>query len=149
MMEERLTISCEFLGRLLLGSLFVLQAVSKLTDYSGTATYMSAYGVPGQLLPAVIAFEFGAGMLVAIGWFTRAAAFGLSVFCIAAAIIFHAKFSDGSQVLQFEKDLALAGAFLVLWARGAARLSLDALLTRSRRHPGPDLVEDRSGPGGA
>jgi putative oxidoreductase len=78
------------------------------------------------LLPAAIALEAIAGLLVLVGLFTRCAAIALAVFCIFTAAVFHNKFSDINQVLHFEKDLAIAGGFLVLAAFGPGGLSLDA-----------------------
>jgi len=49
--------SAELVGRILLASLFLLSGVSKLGAYGATAAYMSSAGVPGALLPAVIAVE--------------------------------------------------------------------------------------------
>ncbi|HXE85515.1 MAG TPA: DoxX family protein, partial [Hyphomicrobiaceae bacterium] len=72
-------------GRLLLASLFILEGWSKIRGYEAAAAYMDRYGVPGLLLPAVIALELGGGLMMAVGWRTRLAAFVLAVFCIAAA----------------------------------------------------------------
>ena len=48
----------ELLGRILLGHIFLLAGVSKLGEaYAGTAGYMESMGVPGGLLPVVIALE--------------------------------------------------------------------------------------------
>lgn len=123
----------ELTGRALLGLLFVLEGFSKISEYDGAGRYMTAFGLPSQLLPAAIAVELGAGLLVMIGWRTRLAAIGLALFCVVVAVVFHTKFGDRNQLIHFEKDLALAGAFLVLWARGAGALSLDA--QRARRRP--------------
>ena len=91
---------------------------------------MAAYGVPPKLLPFAIATELGCGTLIVLGWQTRRAALALSGFCLIAAAIFHTKFSDTNQTLHFAKDIALAGAFLVVAGRGAGRFSLDARLRR-------------------
>ncbi len=120
----------ELTGRALLGLLFVAEAFSKLSAYDLAARYTTAYGMPAQLLPAAIALELGAGLLVIVGWHTRIAAAALAVFCVVVALIFHTKFSDLNQLIHFKKDLALAGAFLVVWARGAGAYSLDALRAR-------------------
>ncbi|MCA8896956.1 MAG: DoxX family membrane protein, partial [Amphiplicatus sp.] len=45
------------LGRAMLGSLFLISGVSKIGGYAATQGYMEAMGVPGALLPAVIALE--------------------------------------------------------------------------------------------
>lgn len=133
MKEQALRNFGEFSGRLLMGLLFVLEACAKLGAYNGAASYMAAFGMPSQLLPAAIAFELIAGVLVIVGWHMRMAALGLAAFCVAVAVIFHTGFSDRNQVLHFEKDLALGGAFLVIWARSKAAFSLDTLFARSRR----------------
>ena len=112
-------------GRLLLAALFILEGWSKLRGYDAAVAYMDRYGVPGVLLPAVIALELGAGLMIALGWRTRLAAFALAGFCIAAAVLFHNQLSDRDQLLHFEKDLALAGGLLVLAVAGAGRWSVD------------------------
>ena len=47
------------------------------------------------------------------------------------AFVFHTKFSDHNQLLHFEKDLALAGALLALFARGAGHYAVDSLRRKS------------------
>jgi putative oxidoreductase len=116
-------------GRLLLAALFILEGWSKIRGYEAAADYMDRYGVPGVLLPAVIALELGAGVMLAVGWRTRLAALALSGFCIAAAVLFHNQLFDRGHLLHFEKDLAIAGGLLVLAVAGAGRWSLDGLLS--------------------
>lgn len=114
-------------GRLLLAATFLHEAWSKLTGYSGALAYMQAFGVPGELLPLAIAVELGCGALIVFGYYTRAAALVLALFCVATAVLFHTKLGDRNQLLHFEKDLAIAGGLLVLFARGAGAWALDAL----------------------
>jgi putative oxidoreductase len=116
-------------GRLLLAALFILEGWSKIRGYEAAAAYMDRYGVPGVLLPAVIALEVGAGLMIALGWQTRIAALALAGFCVAAAALFHNQLSDRYQLLHFEKDLAIAGGLLVLAVAGAGRWSLDGALS--------------------
>jgi putative oxidoreductase len=88
---------------------------------------MQAFGVPGQLLPLAIAVELGGGLLILVGYQTRLAALLLAGFCVATAVLFHTKLGDRNQLLHFEKDLAIAGGFLVLFARGGGAWALDAI----------------------
>ena len=127
------------LGRLLIAALFLHEAWSMLTGYSAALAYMQAFGVPGQLLPLAIAVELGCGILILCGYHTRAAALLLAGFCLATAVLFHAKFGDRYQLLHFEKDLAIAGGLLVLFAHGSGAWALDALRSSGTRHqvPGP------------
>ena len=117
-------------GRLLLAALFLHEAAAKLAGYSAALAYMQAFGVPGQLLPLAIAVELGCGLLILLGYHTRAAALILAGFCVAAAVLFHTRFGDRNQLLHFEKDLAIAGGFLVLAARGGGAWAFDALYRR-------------------
>lgn len=122
------------LGRLGLSLIFILSGVAKLgAGYAGTQGYMEAMGVPGALLPLVIALEIGGGLAVAAGLLTRWAALGLAVFSVASAVLFHFDLGDQGQFINFYKNIAIAGGFLVLAAHGAGRLSLDALVEARRR----------------
>ena len=112
-------------GRLLLASLFILEGWGKLRGYAGAAGYMDKFGIPGQLLPLVILAEIGGGLCIAAGWQSRWAALALAAFSVIAAVVFHANFADRNQVLHFEKDLAIAGGFLVLFACGAGAWSIE------------------------
>ena len=121
-----------FAGRLLLAAIFLHEAWSKLTAYSAAVAYMQAFGIPGELLPFAIAVELGCGILIVCGYYTRAAALLLAGFCLATAILFHGRLGDRNQLLHFEKDMAIAGGLLVLFAHGAGAWALDALPTRAR-----------------
>lgn len=125
-MSSMLMEAAAVVGRILLAGIFLHEAWSKLAGYSAALAYMHAFGIPGQLLPLAIAVELGCGLLIACGYYTRAAALVLAGFCVATAILFHDKINDRNQLLHFEKDLAIAGGLLVLFARGAGAWALDA-----------------------
>jgi putative oxidoreductase len=113
------------LGRLLISSIFILSGLNKITGYAGTQAYMESMGVPGALLPVVIAVELLGGLAVIVGWKTRLAAFLLAGFSVLSALLFHADFSDPMQMIMFSKNFALAGGFLFLVAHGAGAWSVD------------------------
>ena len=115
-----------FLGRLLLAAIFLHEAWRKLIGYAAALAYMKAFGVPAWLLPFAIAVEAGCAFLIVIGYRTRLAAFVLAGFCIATAALFHTKLGDRNQLLHFEKNLAMAGGFLVLLAHGSGAWAIDA-----------------------
>ena len=123
------------LGRFLLSALFLHEAWSKVTGYSMTIAYMQAFGVPAQLLPLAIGFELGCGLLILFGYQTRIAALLLAGFCVSTAILFHTRFGDRNQLLHFEKDLAIAGGFFMVFAQGSGAWSIDALKIRKDRRP--------------
>jgi putative oxidoreductase len=118
-------------GRILLATIFLASGASKIAGYAGTAAYMQSQGVPGALLPLVILTEAGGGLLIVLGLWTRLAALGLAGFSVLTALIFHAQFGDQIQMIMFMKNLAIAGGFLVLAAKGAGALSLDARRART------------------
>lgn len=118
----------ELAGRILLALIFVMAGLNKIGGYAGTQAYMESAGVPGALLPLVILLEAGGGAAIVVGLLTRWAALGLAVFSIAAAVLFHADFSDQMQQILFMKNLGLAGGLLILFARGAGPVSVDAKL---------------------
>ena len=86
---------------------------------------MESAGVPGAVLPIVIAVEVLGGLAVILGWHTRIAAFALSGFSLLSALMFHADFGDQVQMIMFMKNLGLAGGFLMIVALGAGPWSID------------------------
>ena len=114
------------LGRIGLSLIFILSGWSKLAAYAGTQQYMEAMGVPGALLPLVIALEIGGGLAVLAGVFTRSAALALAAFSLATGVLFHADLADQNQFIHLMKNVALGGGFLMLAANGAGAFSVDA-----------------------
>jgi putative oxidoreductase len=129
---QQLEAAAAWLGRLLLAAIFLHEAWAKLTAYDAAVGYMQAFGLPGWLLPFAIAVELVGGILVIAGLYTRVAALALALFCVATAVLFHNKFGNRNELLHFEKDLAIAGGFLVLAARGGGAWALDALRGRDK-----------------
>lgn len=118
------------LGRIGLSLIFIVSGWSKLAAYAGTQQYMEATGVPGMLLPLVVALEIGGGLAVLAGAFTRSAALALAVFSLAAGALFHADLADQNQFIHLLKNVALGGGLMMLAAHGAGAFSVDAW----RRH---------------
>jgi putative oxidoreductase len=122
-------------GRLLLALIFVHEGWSIIASYAAAAAYMEKFGVPGVLLPPVIALELGGGLLIAAGALTRAVALAFAIFCVLTAVLFHSQFADGNQLLHFQKDLAIAGGYLLLAVSGPGNWSVDRYLRLSSRSP--------------
>ena len=127
--------SLSLLGRAGLSLIFIISGWGKLAGYAATQQYMESMGVPGALLPLVIALELGGGLAILAGAFTRWIAIAIASFSIVSAAIFHADFADQMQAISFWKNVAMAGGFFVLAANGPGNLSLDALLARRRTAP--------------
>jgi putative oxidoreductase len=120
----------ELAARLLLVTMFIVAGFNKISGYEGTQQYMQAMGVPGALLPLVIALEIGGGLAVAVGFGTRLVAFLLAGFTMIATLVFHSNLADQVQMLFFLKNLGIAGGFLLLFVHGAGPLSIDAKRSR-------------------
>jgi len=119
-------------GRSMLAVMFIMAGFSKIGGYAGTQAYMESAGLPGLLLPAVIALEIVGGLAILGGIQTRLTALLLAGFTLLAAVIFHSDFSQPMQTILFSKNIAIAGAFLLLFAQGPGEWSLSAGLQARR-----------------
>ena len=115
----------ELLGRILIAGLFLFSGIGKMTGYAATILYMASAGIPGAILPLVIATEALGALAVILGWHTRLVGFLLAGYTLLTAVFFHTNFADQTQTLMFLKNVSITGAFLLLTAHGAGRLSLD------------------------
>jgi putative oxidoreductase len=120
----------ELAGRVFLAAIFLLSGLGKIGAYAGTAAYMASTGVPGALLPAVIALEVLGAIAIIIGWKTRITALLLAGFTLLSGVLFHSNFGDQVQMIMFLKNVAITGGFLLLAANGAGPLSLDRRLAK-------------------
>jgi putative oxidoreductase len=111
-------------ARILLSAIFVTAGINKVSGYAGTQAYMEAHGLPGMLLPAVIALEVIGGIAVLLGIFSRYAGLALAAFSLAAAAVFHSNFADEAQAINFMKNVCMAGGFLLLFANGSGRYAV-------------------------
>ena len=115
----------EFVGRLLLSILFLIEGLGKISMQENVITYMEDYGVPGILFLPATALEILFPIILIVGYKTKWAASVMALFTFTVAIIFHTDFSDGMQMIFFFKDLAIAGGFMIIVAYGPGKISLD------------------------
>jgi len=121
------------LGRLAMGSLFLPTGLRKLLDPGAFADYIGKKGMFAPLFFwAVVAalVEFFGSFAVVIGFQTRLAALLMILFSIAAAFLGHQFWALEGQAyiaerINFWKDFAIAGGFLILFVRGAGPFSFD------------------------
>ncbi len=117
-------------GRLLLSLLFLEEGVELASNFDTALEAMAKLGVTAPIATATIVLQLGAGFAIAFGLMTRLAAFGLGLFCLLTAMLFHTNFASHNELLHFEKDLAIAGGMFALIVAGAGKLSLDMLIRR-------------------
>ena len=115
----------EFLGRILLSTLFLIEGIGKIPMQEDVIMYMEDYGVPGILFFPAVILEILFPLLLIIGYRTKWAASVMALFTFTVAIIFHANFSEGMQMIFFLKDLAIAGGFMIILVYGPGKISLD------------------------
>jgi putative oxidoreductase len=118
----------EALARLLMALLFLVSATSKLSETGQLQAYMHAYGVPVILVWPAALWEYAAGLLLLLGWFLRPVSVLLAGWCLLTAIIFHTKFSNLDQLMNFFKNMTMAGGFLILARHGSSGASMDSYL---------------------
>ena len=115
----------EFIGRILLSALFLIEGIGKISMQEDVIMYMEDYGVPEILfIPAVI-LEILFPLLLIVGYKTKLSALIMALFTLTVAIIFHTNFSEGMQITFFLKDLAIAGGFMIIFVYGSNKISLD------------------------
>ena len=115
----------EFIGRLLLSILFLIEGLGKISMQESVIMYMEDYGVPGILFVPAIALEILFPIILILGYKTKCAASIMALFTFTVAIIFHTDFNDEMQMILFLKDIAIAGGFMIIIAYGPSKISLD------------------------
>jgi len=119
--------------RLLMALLFIVSATIKVAETGMIQGYMRAFGVPGILVWPAAAWEYLAGALLLVGFLVRPVAVLLAGWCVLTALIFHTAFSNLDQLMNFFKNLTMAGGFLMIAMSGSLGLSVDALRATRRR----------------
>ncbi len=120
------------IARIAIVVLFIIFGYPKLTGFSGTVQYMASLGAPVPTLAAIIAvvMEVPAAILIILGFFTRPLAVLFIFYTLGTAVIGHHYWDmTGDAVvpnmINFYKNVSIAGAFLLLAIVGPGALSLD------------------------
>lgn len=119
-------------ARLLLATLFLIFGWRKLRDFSGTVDQMAQLGVPVPVLAAAAAtfMELPVAFAVAVGAFTRLAAALMFFYTLGTALVGHRYWTmtgkDRVDAMDgFYKNLSIMGGFLLIYAFGAGKYSID------------------------
>lgn len=115
------------LGRIGLSAIFIIFGLQKIAGWNATEHYMATAGISTVLLPLVLLVEIGGGLAVLSGLFARWVALALAGYSLLTAALFHANLADHAQAVNFWKNAAIAGGFLMLASSGAGKYSLDHL----------------------
>ncbi|EYD76241.1 DoxX [Rubellimicrobium mesophilum DSM 19309] len=132
-------------ARLLIAQLFLLGSAQKWLDPAIVEGLLAGLGWPDWLIWPALAFNLVAGVLLALGFWTRWLAILLAAYC-GVTSLFHYIPSDGWQMSIFVKNWAIAGGCLALAAAGPGRYALEG---RERSTaPGPQEVRAAIAPSG-
>jgi putative oxidoreductase len=115
------------LARLLMCSLFIWDGVLQLRDPAGTVDYFRTLNVP---MPHIavwvsIAVHLLGGIAILVGFMTRWAAALLILLCLGTAFGIHLRAGDMDNMVNFYKNLVMAGGFLYVINFGAGALAFD------------------------
>jgi len=124
---------CLLLGRLLMGSYFIIPAVSKINNFSGTSSYMEQHNVPmvSVLLVVTILIQLTAGVAIIVGFKGKAAAFLLAGLTLVISIFMHnfwdieESLARSHELQNFFKNMGIMAGLLMITALGMGKFSLD------------------------
>jgi putative oxidoreductase len=115
------------IARVLMSSLFIWDGVLQLRNPGATVQYFASVGIP---MPDVsiwisIAIHLLGGLSVLIGYKIRWGAALLVLLCLGTAFGVHLPKGDQANMVNFYKNLVMAGGFLYVIVFGAGAISLD------------------------
>ncbi|EOF7280481.1 DoxX family protein [Enterobacter hormaechei] len=120
------------IARIAIVVLFIIFGYPKLKGFSGTVQYMTSLGAPMPMLAAIVAvvMEVPAAILIVLGFFTRPLAVIFVFYTLGTAVIGHHYWDmTGDAVLpnmiNFYKNVSIAGGFILLAITGPGAISLD------------------------
>jgi len=112
------------IGRILFGGFFLMSGINHFTKLEAMTGYAKYKKLPAAKLGVLISglmLVIG-GIYIVLGYYADLGALLLAIFLVLAAVIFHNfwKETDATakqnEMLGFMKDMALAGAALILFA---------------------------------
>ena len=115
------------LGRVLMSAIFLRGGYGKLMAPSATMATFAHDHLPlvGAAYAVAVVVELAGGAMVLVGWKTRQVAPVMAAWCVVTALVAHWHPGETMQMINFMKNLCMAGGFLQLAAFGAGRLSID------------------------
>lgn len=128
------------IGRLLLVTIFLASGANKVMDWQQPAQMMADKGLPAVnvLLSVAVALEIIGGLSVLLGIYARLGALMLLAFLVPVSVIMHDFWTlEGAQqmpeMINFMKNVSIAGGVVLVLALGAGPCSFDSLMTPKPR----------------
>ena len=122
------------LARALLAFVFLYSGWGKLMAPEGTIAYIAKAGLPLPSLAYIgaLCVELVVASALLVGYQTRWSAWILFGFTVISALVFHNNFAEKMQMLQFMKNMAIAGGFLHIALSAPSAWTLDQRLQSTR-----------------
>jgi putative oxidoreductase len=110
-----------------MAAIFIHGGYAKAMAPAATMAMFHRLGLPlpGAAYAVALIVELGAGTVFLLGWKAKPTALILAFWCVATAFVAHYHPGDRAQMINFMKNLCMAGGFLQVLAYGAGRFSLD------------------------
>jgi len=130
----------QVVGRVALGTIFLVSGIGKLAAWRGAAAYAGSKGVPEILLALATALELLGAVSLIVGFRARWGALALLIFLVPVTLVFHNFWAVPAEQQQMEmvnflKNLAIGGGLLIVLGRGAGAFSIDSSRTPARGEP--------------
>jgi putative oxidoreductase len=102
------------LARFLISLIFIAAGFQKVFGPAQTAQYIDSVGLPQSmgLTWAAAAIELVGGFMILFGVQARVAAAVLAAYLVPVTLLFHTKFSDPMQIMNFLKNMAIMGGLV-------------------------------------
>jgi putative oxidoreductase len=114
------------LSRVLMAAIFIQSGYGKAMHPSATMATLARYNLPlpGAAYTVSLLVELGVATVFLLGWNGRVAALVLAIWSVATAFVAHYHPRDTSQMIQFLKNMCMAGGFLQVFVYGSGKFSL-------------------------
>ena len=105
-----------------------MEGIRKFFFQEETIMYMEDYGVPEIFFFPSIILEIIFPIMLIIGYKTKFSASIMALFTLTVALIFHSNFNNQMELINFFKNIAIAGGFLIVAVNQPKICSLDYFL---------------------
>jgi putative oxidoreductase len=120
-------------SRILLVTLFLIFGWQKLTGYQVTAEHFAQISVPVPPVAAIVSIlmECFVSLAILLGVWTRPLAALFALYTLATGLLGHQYWTmtgtaQVAAMINFYKNVSIMGGFLLLYATGAGKYSVDA-----------------------
>ena len=132
--KDTVTDGVALIARIFMSIMFITSGIGKLVGFGPTVDHIAEKGVPLPEIAAVIAIliEVGGGLAVLFGWKTRWAALAYVVFLIVHNFWTMEGAARMANNINFMKNVTILGGFLLLYAFGPGKYSVDMMMLGRR-----------------